>query len=150
MKSPVMNVRKEGGVVTILGESGHARVAGADADGDQLWLRDADVEAATGWALKAEGFCRGEVCVPVPPAQADGFVRPGAVNVAALWRHMGKPVVHDSSGETWVLGEDAAARAERLLSLEATDFTLPDLDGRAHSLSDYRGKKVFLSTWASW
>jgi peroxiredoxin len=32
----------------------------------------------------------------------------------------------------------------------APDFTLPDLDGRMHSLSDYRGKKVFLLAWASW
>jgi hypothetical protein len=34
-------------------------------------------------------------------------------------------------------------------SVEAPDFTLPDLDGRMHSLSDYRGRKVVLFTWAS-
>jgi hypothetical protein len=34
-------------------------------------------------------------------------------------------------------------------SVEAPDFTLPDLDGRMHSLSDYRGRKVVLLTWAS-
>jgi len=38
----------------------------------------------------------------------------------------------------------------RLRSLEAPDFTLPDLDGKLHSLSDYRGKKVLLMSWASW
>ena len=32
----------------------------------------------------------------------------------------------------------------------APDFTLPDLDGSPHSLSSYRGRKVFLATWASW
>ena len=32
----------------------------------------------------------------------------------------------------------------------APDFTLPDLDGKLHSLSDYRGKKVVLMSWASW
>ncbi|MBI3853814.1 MAG: redoxin domain-containing protein [Verrucomicrobia bacterium] len=32
----------------------------------------------------------------------------------------------------------------------APDFTLPDLKGKAHSLSDFRGKKVLLITWASW
>ena len=46
--------------------------------------------------------------------------------------------------------EAARARASGLSSLEAPDFTLPDLDGRLHSLSDYRGKKVFLVSWASW
>ena len=28
--------------------------------------------------------------------------------------------------------------------------TLPDITGKLHSLSDFRGKKVFLATWASW
>ncbi|MCC7122956.1 MAG: redoxin domain-containing protein [Gammaproteobacteria bacterium] len=37
-----------------------------------------------------------------------------------------------------------------MMSLEAPDFTLPDLDGRLHSLSDYRGKKVFLFSWGSY
>ena len=32
----------------------------------------------------------------------------------------------------------------------APDFALPDLSGRVHRLSDYRGQKVFLTTWASW
>jgi hypothetical protein len=27
---------------------------------------------------------------------------------------------------------------------------LPDLDGKMHRLSDYRGQKVFLLAWASW
>ncbi|TAJ31410.1 MAG: redoxin domain-containing protein, partial [Reyranella sp.] len=35
-------------------------------------------------------------------------------------------------------------------SLEAPDFTLPDLDGKTHSLAEQRGKKVLLVSWASW
>jgi alkyl hydroperoxide reductase subunit AhpC len=31
----------------------------------------------------------------------------------------------------------------------APDFTLPDLDGNLHSLSDHRGEKVVLLSWAS-
>jgi hypothetical protein len=67
-----------------------------------------------------------------------------------MWRHLDGPVLHDDSGTVWVLGEGAEARASSLRSLEAPDFTLPDVDGRPHSLSDYRGKKVFLVSWASW
>lgn len=32
----------------------------------------------------------------------------------------------------------------------AADFTLRDLDGKLHKLSDYRGKVVFLNFWATW
>jgi thiol-disulfide isomerase/thioredoxin len=32
----------------------------------------------------------------------------------------------------------------------ADDFTLPDLDGEPHSLSDYRGKWVLVNYWATW
>ncbi|MCB1787489.1 MAG: TlpA family protein disulfide reductase [Gammaproteobacteria bacterium] len=30
------------------------------------------------------------------------------------------------------------------------DFTLPDLDGQQHSLSDYRGRWVLVNYWATW
>jgi len=30
------------------------------------------------------------------------------------------------------------------------DFTLPDMDGKAHSLSDFRGKWVLVNYWATW
>ena len=63
-------------------------------------------------------------------------------------------------GSTWIenstLGRDetlrlaAVAKEHGIDTLEAPDFELPDFDGRMHRLSDYRGQKVFLSTWASW
>ncbi len=33
---------------------------------------------------------------------------------------------------------------------EAIDFTLPDLEGTPHKLSEFRGNVVFLNIWASW
>lgn len=33
---------------------------------------------------------------------------------------------------------------------EQPDFALPDLDGKIHHLSDYRGKWVILNYWATW
>jgi len=32
----------------------------------------------------------------------------------------------------------------------APDFALPDRDGKMVRLSDFRGKKVLIVTWASW
>ena len=47
-------------------------------------------------------------------------------------------------------GLRAGQRRDALFSLEAPDFTLPDVDGRLHSLSDYRGSKVFMFSWGSY
>ncbi|MEA2235129.1 MAG: hypothetical protein QOD83_4945, partial [Solirubrobacteraceae bacterium] len=110
----------------------------------------ADLEAAAGWTLTPEGLCQGDICVPIPPARADEFAHDGAVNVAALWRHLGRAAVHSRDGSYWLLGDSAADRGQQLQSLEAPDFTLPDLAGTMHSLSEHRGKKVVLASWASW
>ena len=33
---------------------------------------------------------------------------------------------------------------------KAIDFTLKDLNGKSHALSEYKGKLVFLNFWATW
>jgi hypothetical protein len=137
-------------MITILHEDRVSEVAGARADGDALWLPRVDVDRVTGWDVRPEGLCRGAVCIPVPPGRAAALVRDDAVDIAALWRHAGHPVVRDEAGEAWVLGTGAHERRRALQSLEAPDFALPDLAGRRHALSDHRGAKVLLVTWASW
>jgi hypothetical protein len=131
-----------------------AHEVSADGDGDALWLSTADLLDATGYELKPEGFCLADVCVPVPPGRDAEFVRETAegqrANVAAFWRYLGAPVVHDEAGATWSLGDPPDHHAARIDSIEAPDFTLPDASGRLHSLSDYRGTKVLLAAWASW
>jgi hypothetical protein len=62
----------------------------------------------------------------------------------------GRPVAIDREERAAYLGVSAAERAKVLSSLEAPDFTLPDLDGRLHALSAHRGKKVLLVAYASW
>ena len=130
----------------------NAPVATPDAttEGDDLWLPVESLESRTGWALKPEGACRGDVCVPLPRGRERDFARDGRFSITALARHMGQPVLHDAPSSTWAIGESGEARTSTLHSLEAPDFTLPDLDGNLHSLSQYRGKKVFLVSWASW
>jgi thiol-disulfide isomerase/thioredoxin len=44
---------------------------------------------------------------------------------------------------------DAVAETEEQPSL-APDFTVYDLEGNAHKLSDFQGKPVLLNFWASW
>ena len=138
-------------MVTLITDRGSVNVAArADARADALWMSPADIERLLGWTLKPEGLCRGETCVPLGADATKRYVRGDALDAAGLWRHMGKPVRRSADAELWLLGEDASGRTAALESLEAPDFTLPDLAGRPHSLVDYRGRKVLLATWASW
>jgi hypothetical protein len=137
-------------MITIQSDLGEMTVERGQADGDALWLSAPDAEAATGFVKKPEGLCKGDLCVPLPPGREAAFVRGAEVNVAGLWRHLGRPVARNARGDAWVLGEGARDRAAALETLEAPDFTLPDASGRMHSLSAHRGKKVLLVTWASW
>lgn len=137
-------------MITILSGPRETALTAAQADGDALWLDREEVERATGWAWKPEGLCRDDSCMPLPQRGAAPLVAGDRLDIAALWRHAGWPVVHDQASRLWVLGEGASQRAEALASLQAPDFELPDLEGRTHRLSDFRGRRVFLATWASW
>lgn len=136
--------------IELLEPSGAAILVEGEAEGEALWLTRGDLQAATGFELKPEGLCRDEVCYPLPPGEEREFVRDGRINVAAFWRRRGGAVVRSEDGGTWLLGDPLDDRRARLDSLEAPDFTLPDANGDLHSLSDYRGQKVLLTTWASW
>src|SRR5512140_1725158 len=103
---------------------------------DGLWMSAADAGKVTGWTLKPEGMCRDERCVPLPAAAVKG----GDVDVEAFWQRLGGPVIASQDGDAWVLGAPADERNAALEGLQAPDFTLSEL----------RGKKVFLATWASW
>jgi hypothetical protein len=137
-------------MITVLHEQSETACSSARAEGEQLWIGVGEFERATGWSLKPEGFCRGDICVPVPAGRTAEFVAGDAVNASAFWRRMNNPVVHDAVGEAWVLGPSATDRSTSLQSLEAPDFALPDLAGVERTLSEHRGKKVLLATWASW
>ena len=120
----------------------------ASPEGAHLWLTADELASATGWTLKPEGLCQGDVCVRVP--RETGLVRDGGIDVTALAALLDQPIVRDAAHGVWSFGEASSARRAAMQSLEAPDFTLPDLAGRMHSLSDYRGKKIFLVSWASW
>lgn len=126
-------------MTTVLTEQGDLTLAPTDG----LWLSAQDAERVTGWTLKPEGMCQGDLCMPMP-------VRDRQVDLAAFWRLLGRPVVNDAAQETWVLGAGADQRNDALTGMVVPDFTLPDLEGVPHTLSSLRGKKVFLCTWASW
>jgi hypothetical protein len=118
-------------------------------EGDRLLVAPAALTASIGWERKPEGLCQGDVCVPVRDAAAvDG--PGGTIDLAGVAAALGRPLAVDVEAGAAFLGAAAQDRAAALRSRVAPDFALPDLDGRVHTLSEHRGKKVFLVFWASW
>ena len=121
-----------------------------DRPSDQLWMSANDLQTVTGWALKPEGLCKEDACVTLAPAMLEERVDVDAINVSGLWADLERPILHDAGHTTWMLGEGAQDRSRQLESLVAPEFSLPDIHGELHRLSDYRGKKVLIASWASW
>lgn len=138
--------------VTVLWDDRETTSPDARTENEALWLPAAELKQVSGWELRPEGACRGDVCLPLPPGDEARFVRDGGrqFNLAALAHRLGQPAAHEAAPAVWAFGETAGSRRDALHSLEAPDFALPDLEGTVHQLSDYRGKKVFLVSWASW
>ena len=132
---------------TLIDETRTGTVA-ATIDGDRVRLAPAVLKTALGWELKPEGLCREAVCIPTH-GRGD-LVTDRGIDLAAVAALLSRPLALDTSERAACLGASAAERGARLASLEAPDFTLPDLSGRLHTLSDHRGKKVLLIAYASW
>lgn len=120
----------------------------ATIDAGRVVLSPEVVRESLGWRLEPEGLCQGDVCVPVrDPARLKGG---SGLDLEVLAVTLGRPLALDAEERAAALGTAASDRAQRLASLEAPDFSLPDLEGKLHSLSDQRGKKVLLVAYASW
>ena len=102
-------------------------------------LDPARFELETGWALKPEGACKGDVCIPLPDAVREKM---DAVEIAEA---MGMPVVEDQ-GLISIGPESLAGRA--LTTAEAPDLELPDLAGNPFRLSSLKGQKIVVFAWA--
>ncbi len=100
-----------------------------------------EFEAGTGWQLKPQGACQGEICIPLSQPSGD------SVDVTRVAQDIGMPLVASEEHGLWALGP-AVIGSRALASAEAPDFSLPDLDGHEFKLSSLRGQKVVLFAWA--
>ena len=127
-------------------DDGRVLEAEAVVSGDRVTLTGG--ASVLGWEWKDEGLCRGDVCIPVRDPAA--LRTPDGIDLAGLAGLLGRPLALDVAERAAALAEAPSDRNAQLASLEAPDFTLPDLDGKLHSLSEHRGKKVLLVAYASW
>ena len=128
--------------------------AEARAEGPELWLTLPELTAASGWELKPEGVCKEETCVPVPDSRRAALIRSETsetlVNLTEFARLIQQPFAYDENNAVWYFGPPGWEWKDRMSSRQAPDFELPDLGGRLHTLSELRGRKLFLLFWASW
>ncbi len=115
---------------------------------DTAWLSLHSLETALGWRHHPQGLCKGELCIPISDEM--DVVSDEGVDLVAFAELLTRPLALDLEERIALLGTSVAERTARLESLEAPEFTLPDLGGRLHSLSEQRGKKVLLVAYASW
>lgn len=110
----------------------------------KLFVDTKEFEQRTGWVMKPEGACKGEVCVPLPTAMTGTSL----VDVPMLAERLGMPLLHDEVHDVWCLGPEAGGRV--LSSAVLPDIVLPDLQGNPFALRNLRGQKVLIVAWASW
>jgi hypothetical protein len=102
-----------------------------------------ELAARTGWELKPEGACKGDLCVPLPDRRQDG-----PVDAAVLAKRLGMALVADERHGLWALGPESGGHA--LTSARMPDLVLPDRHGRPFALRSLRGTRIVMIAWASW
>ena len=129
---------------TVLYADGNVKLDKVRPDARDLWIRSADLPRVNQFELKPQGACRADMCIPVPKALKNGEW----FNLTGFSRKVSQAVVADSG--VWSFGEIPVVRGAFYSSRIAPDFAVPDRQGKVVHLSDFRGKKVLVVTWASW
>jgi hypothetical protein len=111
----------------------------ADVDGDRVRVGADDLRRATGWELKPEGLCRGEICVPF---RSDG----DRIDIGAVAEALGRAFVATDGGGA--LAGDPMGAGRPGASID--ELELPGVDGRPVRMADTAGRKRLLIAWASW
>ena len=139
---------------TIIYDGVTTKVTASAQAATDLWITTSDLSRATRFVIKPQGVCREQLCFPLPKTRKAEFIaKQGSVtwfNLSEFARLIKHPFAFDQKNLVWYFGVRTAEQNGYLASLEAPDFTLPDLNGKLHSLADFRGRKVLLVTWASW
>ena len=100
---------------------------------------------STGWLLKPEGACKGEICVPLP---ASARLPGERIDARAVAEKLGMGLVGDPARGRFALGPESGGRA--LTTAVVPEIRLPDRHGRPFRLGSLKGTKVFMCAWASW
>jgi hypothetical protein len=118
------------------------------ADPQNLWVLAKDLPRINEFEVKPQGACRADVCIPLSKTLKNGEW----FNLTGFAHKIGETVVieKDADQNVYSFGEIPVLRGSFYNSRIAPDFAVPDRKGRVIHLSDFRGKKTLVITWASW
>lgn len=125
-----------------------AATVDAIADGERLLIDPVSLPAALGWELKPEGLCRDNVCLPV--RDRERLLVGDWLDIAAVAAALGQLAVVDAGAGLAAVASGNESRRQALREHHAPPFTLADLDGVSHHLSEWHGTKKLLVAFASW
>jgi len=118
-----------------------------------LWIKTNELKAATGFELKKSGACYDPLNICIPLLE-DGFTEENEegqwLNMSKLADRLGQACVANEDQTVWSLGLIPEVRKTMLETAIAPDFEITDIHGDTFRLSDLRGKKVLIVTWATW
>lgn len=138
--------------ITLTDAADTTTVVEAATDGERVLVAPAALEAALGWALKPQGLCKDDVCVPTRahPELLDRRGDDEVVDLAVFARLTDQPAVIDIDEALVVLGTSASTRAAERASLGVPDLEVGDLDGNPVRFADFAGQKKLLIAFSSW
>ena len=109
-----------------------------------LWVQKQDLARINEFEVKPQGACRADVCIPLSKTLKNG----DWFNLTGFAHKIGETVVTEK--DVYSFGEIPVLRGSFYNSRIAPDFAVPDRQGKMVHLSDFRGKKALVITWASW
>lgn len=140
-----MHAQAAGGTILYDSRAVALKNISVDASG-ALWVQRADLPRINGFEIKPQGACRADICIPIPR----GMMTSDTFNLTAFAQRVGQKFIADPAARVWSFGEIPVVQGAYLDSRIAPDVEVPDRKGRPVRLSQFRGKKVLLVTWASW
>lgn len=119
----------------------------------ELWIPQSDLKKVNGFELKPEGVCYKSMCIPLPKNNAAWIKKSTAgsfFNLTAFAKKMDQQFVTDAKKEVFSFAAVPDLANRQLPLGKAPNFKLKDRKGKTVRLSDFRGKKVLIWTFASW
>ncbi len=150
----IMAMTGSAGAATVIARGEVFETGKTLADPQDLWVTPADFERISGFILKPEGACLDELCIPIIQTKDNDLhvTREGQayLNATAFANKVQQAFAVDRETNVWSFGLAPVTRRPFLESAMAPDFSLKDRAGNTIRLSDFRGKKALIVSWASW